>query len=211
VIEVLLQPLPLQITEGADGQVDGQDSGYTLNLSVPENDIQDAFGYGEFMHRSTSFRGILLPDCLQKSELDPTCDFRKSPLSVTLIDLSQKQTRPRADDQVPHRRRTVLKEFKEFAVKGNMLDMAVGIIIGAAFGTIVKSLVDDVIMPPIGMLLGGVDFKEFFLTLGDPAGAPFSTLAAAQEAGAVTINYGLFLNALISFLIVAWAVFFVVK
>jgi len=106
----------------------------------------------------------------------------------------------------------VLKEFKEFAVKGNMLDMAVGIIIGAAFGTIVKSLVDDVLMPPIGMLLGGVDFKEFFLLLSDPAAsAPYATLAAAQEAGAVTINYGLFLNALISFLIVAWAVFFVVK
>ena len=105
----------------------------------------------------------------------------------------------------------MLKEFKEFAVKGNMLDMAVGIIIGAAFGTIIKSLVDDVIMPPIGIMLGGVDFKEFFFTLGDPAGAPFSTLAAAQEAGAVTINDGLFINALISFLIVAWAVFFVVK
>ena len=106
----------------------------------------------------------------------------------------------------------MLKEFKEFAVKGNMLDMAVGIIIGAAFGTIVKSLVDDVLMPPIGMLLGGVDFKEFFLLLSDPAAsAPYATLAAAQEAGAVTINYGLFLNALISFLIVAWAVFFVVK
>ena len=105
----------------------------------------------------------------------------------------------------------MLKEFKEFAVKGNMLDMAVGIIIGAAFGTIIKSLVDDVIMPPIGMMLGGVDFKEFFFTLGDPAGAPFTTLAAAQEAGAVTINYGLFINALISFLIVALAVFFVVR
>jgi len=105
----------------------------------------------------------------------------------------------------------VLKEFKEFAVKGNMLDMAVGIIIGAAFGTIIKSLVDDVIMPPIGMVMGGVDFKEFFITMGDPAGAPYATLAAAQEAGAVTINYGLFINALISFLIVAWAVFFVVR
>jgi len=105
----------------------------------------------------------------------------------------------------------VLKEFKEFAVKGNMLDMAVGIIIGAAFGTIIKSLVDDVIMPPIGMLMGGVDFKEMFLTLGDPSGAPFSTLAAAQEAGAVTINYGLFINAVISFLIVAFSVFMVVR
>ena len=105
----------------------------------------------------------------------------------------------------------MLKEFKEFAVKGNMLDMAVGIIIGAAFGTIIKSLVDDVIMPPIGMMMGGVDFKEMFLTLGDPSGAPFATLAAAQEAGAVTINYGLFINALISFLIVALAVFYVVR
>jgi large conductance mechanosensitive channel len=106
----------------------------------------------------------------------------------------------------------VLKEFKEFAVKGNMLDMAVGIIIGAAFGTIIKSLVDDVIMPPIGMLLGGVDFKEFFMTLSEGATAgPYATLAAAQEAGAVTINYGLFIKALISFLIVAWAVFFVVR
>jgi large conductance mechanosensitive channel len=105
----------------------------------------------------------------------------------------------------------VLKEFKEFAVKGNMLDMAVGIIIGAAFGTIIKSLVNDVIMPPIGMMMGGVDFKEMFLTLGDPSGAPFATLAAAQEAGAVTINYGLFINAIISFLIVAFSVFMVVR
>jgi large conductance mechanosensitive channel len=106
----------------------------------------------------------------------------------------------------------VLKEFKEFAVKGNMLDMAVGIIIGAAFGTIVKSLVDDVIMPPIGMLLGGVDFKEFFFLLSDPAAAgPYATLAAAQEAGAVTINYGLFINALISFLIVAFTLFLIIR
>jgi len=106
----------------------------------------------------------------------------------------------------------VLKEFKQFAVKGNMLDMAVGIIIGAAFGTIVKSLVDDILMPPIGMLLGGVDFSEMFLTLqqGSMAG-PYATLAAAKEAGAVTMNYGLFINGVISFLIVAWAVFFVVK
>jgi large conductance mechanosensitive channel len=116
------------------------------------------------------------------------------------------------EDPVPQRRSAVLKEFKEFAVKGNMLDMAVGIIVGAAFGTIIKSLVDDVLMPPIGMLLGGVDFKEFFITLSEGAAAgPYATLAAAQEAGAVTINYGLFFNALISFLIVAWAVFFVVR
>ena len=106
----------------------------------------------------------------------------------------------------------MLKEFKQFAVKGNMLDMAVGIIIGAAFGTIVKSLVDDILMPPIGMLLGGVDFSDMFLTLqqGSMAG-PYATLAAAKEAGAVTMNYGLFINGVISFLIVAWAVFFVVK
>jgi large conductance mechanosensitive channel len=122
------------------------------------------------------------------------------------------KTQPEAGIRIPRRRRTVLKEFKEFAVKGNMLDMAVGIIIGAAFGTIIKSLVDDVIMPPIGMLLGGVDFKEFFVLLSDPAATgPYATLAAAQEAGAVTINYGLFINALISFLIVAFAVFMVVR
>ena len=106
----------------------------------------------------------------------------------------------------------MIEEFKKFALKGNMLDMAVGIIIGAAFGTIVKSLVDDIIMPPIGLLLGGVDFSELFLTLraGEMAG-PYATLAAAKEAGAVTINYGVFINALISFLIVAFSVFLLVK
>jgi len=106
----------------------------------------------------------------------------------------------------------MLKEFKEFAVKGNVLDMAVGIIIGGAFGTIVKSLVSDVIMPPIGLLLGGVDFSELFAVLkeGTTAG-PYATLAAAQEVGAVTINYGLFINSFISFLIVAFAVFMIVR
>jgi len=106
----------------------------------------------------------------------------------------------------------MLKEFKEFAIKGNMLDMAVGIIVGAAFGTVIQSLVKDVIMPPIGMLLGGVDFSNLFVTVqaGAVAG-PYATLAAAQEAGAVTINYGVFANALISFLIVAFAVFMVVR
>lgn len=106
----------------------------------------------------------------------------------------------------------MLKEFKEFAIKGNMLDMAVGIIIGAAFGTIIQSLVKDIIMPPIGMLLGGVDFTDMFLTLqaGSVPG-PYATLAAAQEAGAVTINYGVFTNALVSFLIVAFSVFMVVR
>jgi large conductance mechanosensitive channel len=106
----------------------------------------------------------------------------------------------------------MLKEFKEFAVKGNVLDMAVGIIIGAAFGTVVKSLVADVIMPPIGLLLGGVDFSNLFLTVqpGSVAG-PYETLAAAQEAGAVTINYGVFANEIVSFLIVAFAVFMLVR
>jgi large conductance mechanosensitive channel len=106
----------------------------------------------------------------------------------------------------------MLKEFKEFAVKGNVLDMAVGIIIGAAFGTIVKSLVNDVIMPPIGLATGGVDFSQLFFTLSEGASAgPYATLAAAQEAGAVTINYGLFINEVITFVIVAFAVFMVVR
>jgi len=106
----------------------------------------------------------------------------------------------------------VFKEFKEFAVKGNMLDMAVGIIIGAAFGTIIKSLVDDVLMPPIGMLMGGVDFTDLFFTISAAAdGGTYSTLAAAKEAGAVTVNYGVFINSLISFLIVAFSVFMVVR
>lgn len=106
----------------------------------------------------------------------------------------------------------MLKEFKEFAMRGNVVDMAVGIIIGGAFGTIVKSLVDDVIMPPIGLLLGGVDFSDLFVTLkeGTQAG-PYDTLAAAQEVGAVTISYGVFINSVISFLIVAFAVFMLIK
>jgi large conductance mechanosensitive channel len=106
----------------------------------------------------------------------------------------------------------VLQEFKKFAMRGNVVDMAVGIIIGGAFGTIVKSLVDDVIMPPIGLLLGGVDFSDLFVTLKEGAVAgPYATLAAAQEAGAVTISYGLFINSVISFLIVAFAVFLLIK
>ncbi|HAN68799.1 MAG TPA: large conductance mechanosensitive channel protein MscL [Halieaceae bacterium] len=106
----------------------------------------------------------------------------------------------------------MLKEFKEFAMRGNVIDMAVGIIIGGAFGTIVKSLVNDVIMPPIGLLLGGVDFSDLFITLkqGVVAG-PYPTLASAQEAGAVTVSYGLFINAVISFLIVAFAVFLLIR
>ena len=106
----------------------------------------------------------------------------------------------------------MLKEFKEFAMRGNVVDMAVGIIIGGAFGTIVKSLVADVVMPPIGLALGGVDFSNLFLTLKDGGTAgPYETLAGAQEAGAVVISYGVFLNAVISFLIVAFAVFLLIR
>lgn len=107
----------------------------------------------------------------------------------------------------------MLKEFKEFAMRGNVLDMAVGIIIGAAFGTIVKSMVDDVIMPPIGLLLGNVDFANLFFVLkeGTAAQGPYPSVAAAQQAGAVTINYGLFLNNIINFIIVAFAVFMLVR
>jgi large conductance mechanosensitive channel len=103
----------------------------------------------------------------------------------------------------------VLKEFKEFAMRGNVVDMAVGIIIGAAFGAIVSSLVDDVIMPPIGLILGGVDFSQLFVVL-DGEG-DFNTIAQAKEAGAVTWNVGLFINAIIKFLIVAFAVFLLVR
>jgi len=107
----------------------------------------------------------------------------------------------------------MIKEFKEFAVKGNVVDMAVGIIIGAAFGTIVKSLVADVIMPPIGLLLGNVDFSNLFIVLKDGAEAVggYATLADAQAAGAVTLNYGQFINTIISFVIVAFAIFIIIK
>ena len=105
-----------------------------------------------------------------------------------------------------------MKEFREFAMRGNVVDMAVGIIIGGAFGTIVKSLVSDVIMPPVGLLLGGVDFSNLFVVLKEGATVgPYADLAAAKEAGAVVISYGLFFNAVISFVIVAFAVFFLVK
>lgn len=106
----------------------------------------------------------------------------------------------------------MLKEFKEFAMRGNVMDMAIGIIIGAAFGAIVSSLVADVLMPPIGLLLGNVDFSNLFILLkeGSVAG-PYASLVDAQKAGAVTINYGTFFNKIISFLIVAFAVFLLVK
>ena len=102
----------------------------------------------------------------------------------------------------------VLKEFKEFALKGNVLDMAVGIIIGAAFSTIVKSLVDDVLMPPIGVLLGGVDFANYYINL---SGAAVTSVAEAKEAGQPIIAYGLLINAVIQFLIVALALFLVIR
>ena len=102
----------------------------------------------------------------------------------------------------------MFKEFKEFAMKGNVLDMAVGIIIGAAFGKIITSFVADVLMPPIGMLMGGMDFSNLFVTL---SGGEFASLAAAKEAGAATLNYGVFLNTIIDFLIVAFAIFLLIK
>jgi large conductance mechanosensitive channel len=102
----------------------------------------------------------------------------------------------------------MLKEFKEFAVKGNVLDMAVGIIIGAAFGKIITSLVSDLLMPPIGLLLGKMDFSSLFINL---SGQSYPTMAAAKAAGAATINYGIFLDTIINFLIVSFAVFLLVK
>ncbi len=102
----------------------------------------------------------------------------------------------------------MLKDFKEFAVKGNVLDMAVGIILGVAFGKIVTSLVDDIIMPPIVLLLGHVDFTNLFFSL---TGKHFETLAAAKASGAPTLNYGLFLNAVFNFLIVAFAIFLLIR
>jgi len=106
----------------------------------------------------------------------------------------------------------MLKEFKEFAVRGNVVDMAVGIIIGAAFGKIVDSLVKDVIMPPVGVLLGNVDFSDLFVVLKQGAQTgPYLTVEAAQKAGAVTFNYGMFINTVISFVIVAFAVFLLIR
>ena len=102
----------------------------------------------------------------------------------------------------------MLDEFKKFALRGNVVDMAVGIIIGAAFGKIVSSLVKDVIMPPIGKLMGGVDFSGLFINLSE---VPYATLKLAQEAGAPTINYGLFINSILDFIIVAFAIFMAIK
>jgi large conductance mechanosensitive channel len=105
------------------------------------------------------------------------------------------------------------QDFKAFVMRGNVMDLAVGVIIGAAFGAVVKSLVDDVIMPPIGLATGGVDFSEKYVLLkeGATAAAPYASLAAAREAGAVTLNYGMFINTIITFLIVALAIFLLVR
>ena len=107
---------------------------------------------------------------------------------------------------------SMASEFKDFAVRGSVVDMAVGIIMGGAFGTIAKSLVNDVIMPPIGLLLGGVDFANLFVVVKEGStAAPYASLALAQEAGAVTINYGIFFNNVVSFLIVALVVFYLIR
>ena len=106
----------------------------------------------------------------------------------------------------------MLKEFKEFAMKGNVLDMAVGIIIGGAFGVIITSLVNDVIMPPIGLLLGNVDFANIFAVLKEgKTPGPYASVAAAKTAGAVTMNFGVFINTIINFLIVAFAIFMLIR
>lgn len=102
----------------------------------------------------------------------------------------------------------MLKEFKEFAVKGNMIDLAIGVVLGAAFGAVIASLVKDVLMPPLGRLVGGVDFTDLFIVLGRDT---YPSLKAAKDAGAATINYGLFINTIINFILVAWALFFVIK
>lgn len=149
--------------------------------------------------RSPSLRNLLLD---QKAS---SCLFRisfDSYLSYVLLHSKNKK-----ESEV-----IMLKEFKEFAVKGNVVDMAVGIIIGASFGSIVKSLVDDVIMPPIGLILGNVDFSNLYLVLkpGTTPG-PYASFAEAKKAGAVAIGYGAFINTIVSFLIVAFAVFLLVR
>ncbi|MEA3351304.1 MAG: large-conductance mechanosensitive channel protein MscL [Chloroflexota bacterium] len=106
----------------------------------------------------------------------------------------------------------MLKEFKNFAMRGNVIDMAVGIIIGSAFGAIIKSLVSDLLMPPLGLLFGDVNFSDLFIILKQGSTpTPYQTLALAQEAGAVTLNYGIFINTLISFLVIAFAMFLLIR
>lgn len=105
----------------------------------------------------------------------------------------------------------MFKEFRDFAIKGNMVDLAIGVIIGAAFGAIVSSIVDDIFMPLIGLIIGGIDFSNLFIVLSNPDGVPVPSLAAAEAAGVATLNIGLFLNAVVKFLIIALVLFFVVK
>lgn len=105
----------------------------------------------------------------------------------------------------------MFKEFRDFAIKGNMIDLAIGVIIGAAFGAIVSSTVDDIFMPLIGLIIGGVDFSNLFIVLNNPDGVPVPSLTAAQEAGVATLNVGLFINAVVKFAIVAFVLFLVVK
>ena len=106
----------------------------------------------------------------------------------------------------------MFKEFKEFAMRGNVIDLAVGVVIGAAFGAIVTSLVDDILMPVIGLLLGNADFSNLFMVLQEGSSpGPYDTLALAQEAGAVTLNYGLFINSIVSFLIITFAIFLLIR
>lgn len=104
-----------------------------------------------------------------------------------------------------------IKEFRDFAVKGNMVDLAIGVIIGAAFGAIVSSLVDDVFMPVIGLILGGIDFSNLFVVLSNPEGVAVPSVTAAKEAGVATLNIGLFINAVVKFVIIAFVLFLVVK
>jgi large conductance mechanosensitive channel len=105
----------------------------------------------------------------------------------------------------------MFKEFRDFALKGNVIDLAIGVIIGAAFGAIVSSVVDDVFMPIIGLILNGIDFSNLFVPLFPPEGATYPTVAAAKEAGVATLNYGLFINAVVKFTIIAFVLFLVVK
>jgi large conductance mechanosensitive channel len=130
------------------------------------------------------------------------CQFFQAKASLSSLQ-NQRQDKP-----LPKGETIMLKEFKEFAMKGNVLDMAVGIIIGAAFGKIVSSFVSDVIMPPIGLVLGKVDINELFVNLSDKT---FNTLAEAKAAGAPVLKYGVFINTIIDFLIVAFVIFMVVQ
>ncbi|MGV3650108.1 MAG: large conductance mechanosensitive channel protein MscL [Devosia sp.] len=116
-----------------------------------------------------------------------------------------------AISEISTRGTSFLKEFRDFAVKGNMIDLAIGVIIGAAFGTIVSSLVDDVFMPIIGLLIGGVDFSNLFFVLSNPDNVPVPSVAAAKAAGVATLNIGIFINALVKFTIIAFVLFLVVK